>query len=421
MNEADTRQYRRVGLGLVLLTAAAPYRYYGHFPVVASVSVLDVALLLAGCGLLVQRAALGSSDVGDPRLFRLLCVLPALSAASALWSKDLNATVRETLAYVEGLVAYVYAVRQTKGVPAEVVIRWLRRFLYLLLVPSVLMLLHVPGFEPEEPGLSVRQGDYLSYFSRLSHPFIGRSNNLATVLAMLVIVFFHWGLTKHDRKTSRAAVLATIAIGLTVSRGVILALLVAGIANMAIHWIGMPRRISRRVVIQVVTAAAAVGGAALAFYFVNPDTGLYISSRLSLSNVFLRETRFGDGVARLAERPLLGYGSGTLPGNDPAITGGVHDTYLQQLLAYGVVLGLVGVLSLVEVTRHFLSPGVAGLRRAVGLTLLAQLGVFAVEASFESSLLRVLFYLILGMLVGLLRAAEEQVPQALAPVENAYA
>jgi hypothetical protein len=413
--------YRRWGLALVLLAAAAPYRVYGSFPVVASVSVLDAALLLAAAGMLLQMSMQGGAGVGDPRLFRLLCVAPVMSAVSALWSQDLAATVRDTLSYAEGIVAYVYTVRQTRGLPPEVVVGWLRRFACLLLVPSLLMYLHVPGFAPEEPGLGVTTGDYISYFTRLSHPFIGRSNNLASVLAMVVVVLFYWGTSRHDRASSRVALLTTVAIVLTVSRGVILALVLAGILHLATRT--RPRRppLNRRTAARAVAVLTVVAAAAWSFYLINPDTRLYISGRLSLSNVLLRETRFSDGFAKLGDRPFLGFGSGVLPDSDLSIAGGVHDTYLQQLLAYGVVLGLVVVVSLVEVARYFFQQRESGLSRAIGLTVVAQLVIFAVEASFEGALLRVLTYLLLGMLVGLLREDERDRAERLAPMDLRHA
>lgn len=401
----DRRRYRRIGLWLVLLAAAAPYRYYGSFPLVASISVLDVALLLAALSMLARQAMVGPGGGADRRLVGLVAVLPVLSLASLVWTVDPSATTRETLSYAEGLLAFSYAVQQTHGVPADTIVSWLRRFTYLLLVPPILLLLHVPGFGPQEPGLKHSAGDYLSYFSRLSHPFIGRSNNLAAVLLMVVVVLVYWAVTRHDARTYAAAVVAVIAIGLTASRGAYLALLSVGIVHLVVR--GRRRGpANRRLTTTVGGTAVLVAGAGWLFYLLNPDTRLYIAGRLSLSNVLLRESRLSDGFARLAEHPLLGYGAGTLPGNNAGIAGGVHNTFLQQLLAYGVVFGVIAVLSLFELTRYFLGGGASGLRRAIGLTLVAALVDFEVESSFEGAVLRVVVYLMLGMLVGLLYATE---------------
>lgn len=403
--------YRRIGLGLLLLAAAAPYRYYGSFPLVASVSVLDAALFLAGIGLLARRVVLGRIELGDHRLFGLLCVLPVLSLTSLLWTVDTVETVREVLSYGECVLAYAYVVQQTSGVRPERIIAWTRRFTYALLLPCFFLLLHVPGFAPQAPGIKHSAGDYLSFFSRLSHPFIGRSNNLATILLMLVVVLVYWAVTRHDVATYVAAAVATIALVLTFSRGALLALVIA-----ALVWLvrrtpgGSTAR--RRLATTVRSVLAAAVAAGWAFYVLNPDTREFIVGRLSLSNLFLRESRLSHGFDWLANRPLLGYGAGTLPGNDAAIAGGVHNTFLQQLLAYGVVLGVVGVIALLEVTRYFLGGRASGLRRAIGVGMVALLIDFSVEASFEGQALRVIVYVLIGMAAGLLRATEAAVPSA---------
>lgn len=400
---------RRLALGVVLIAAAVPYRLYGSFPLVASISVLDVALIIAAA-IMLLRSAVERTDVGDRTLFWLLCVPPALSALSLLWSQDRAATVRETLTYLEALVAYAFAVQQTRGVPAQTIITWLRRYAYLLLVPPVLMLLHVPGFQPQEPGLKQSSGSYISYFSRLSHPFIGRSNNLATVLALLVIVLFYWGVRHRNLATTRAALTVLVAIVLTVSRGVIISLLIVILLYYAVNAARVTAALRRYRVLPLLTIIAAVIiAAAVAFYHFNPDTHLFIGNRTSLANAALREFRFSAGVDKLGERPWLGFGAGVTPDNDAGIAGGVHNTYLQQLLAYGVVLGLVVIISLIEVVRRFLHTGAGPLRQMVGLTVLAQLLIYVTESSFEGAVLRVLFYLFLGMLVGLLQADQNEV------------
>jgi O-antigen ligase len=403
--------YHRVALGLLLLAAAVPWRYYGSFPLVASLSVLDVAVALAAIVLVARMAMLGDVDVGDPWAAALLAVLPVLCVTSLLWTTRLSATAVETVSYAECVVAYVFAVSQTRGLPAWRIVRMLRRFLYALLIPPVLMLLHVPGFAPQQPGLKPSDGNYLSYFSRLSHPFLGRSNNLATILLLLCVVLIHWAWTHRDIATDLAALLCTAGIILTISRGAIVALLAAALCAVLVP--ARPRRSrERRSIVVAVAAGVVLAALATSYYLLNPTTREFFGGRLSDSNIALREVRFSVGLDQLVLRPFLGFGAGAVPGGDLAIAGGVHNTYLQQLLAYGVVLGFAGVLSLLALAVHFLWRRPAGVRRAVGLTVVALLVDFAVESSFEGSALRVIIYLLLGMLVGLVRAdeAEASVP-----------
>ena len=416
---SPTPSYAHVGLGLALLAAAFPVRIFGSFPFVQSVSLLDVALVLAAGGL-VLRAAAGQRIVfGDPRLFALLSVLPALSMLSLFWTQDFAATFVDVATYLEALLAYVYVLTQTDGVPGDTIVKWLRWFTYALLVAPILLLLHVHGFAPQEPGLKQSSGDYLSYYSRFSHPFIGRSNNLATVLAMVVPVLLYWGVKHHQRATLVAGITGLVAIALTVSRGVMLALLIGVVVVALKRGVHLPEASRRLIGIGLAGTLGALLVAAGLLYRYNVDTKMFIGERLSLSNVTLRETRLTDGLQELWRQPFLGYGAGTLPNQNEAIFGGVHNTFLQQLLSYGVLLGSLAILAMVETVRFFLGSA-RGLRLAIGVTLLAQLLSYMVESSFEGTTLRVLIYLLLGMLVGLLRAAStDPIEVAVAPLEEA--
>ena len=404
--DAPQQDYPRIALGFLLLAAAVPWRYYGSFPLVASLSVLDVAVVAAAGVLLARHAMLPSPPTVDVWPVVLVAVLPALCVASLVWTADVPATIRESVSYAEGMVALAFAMQQTRGMSPERIVRLLRRFLYVLLVPPALLLAQVPGFLPQQPDLSISSGDYLSYFSRLSHPFMGRSNNLATVLLILCVVLVYWAITRHHPATYVAALVCVIAVFLTISRGAIVALLAAALFFLLLGPRPAPRDRRRLVVASGVFALClAVAGAA--FYLFNPATQTFIGGRVSLENVLGRESRVAIGMDYLLRQPWLGYGAGTTPLNDPLIGGGVHNTYLQQLLAYGVVLGFVAVLSLLGLAHHFLRRQAAGLRRAVGLTMVAVLVNLLVESSFEGSALRVIMYLLFGMLVGLVLAHQE--------------
>jgi O-antigen ligase len=396
----------RIALGVLLLAAAAPWRYYGSFPLVASVSVLDAAIVLAGLVLLARWAMIGGTVTAVPVPAVLVAVLPFLSLSSLLWTTDVPATVRETVSYGEALVALAFAIQQTRGLTPERIVRMLRRFLYLLLIPPVLMLAHAPGFAPQQPGIKTSSGDYLSYFSRLSHPFMGRSNNLATVLLMLCLVLIYWAVTHHDRATYVAALVCSLAIALTVSRGAFVALFAAGLFSLLLRRPPGPR-LARRLAGAATVFAICLVAVGWCFYLFNPATHAYIGGRLSLANVDARESRLGEALALAIERPVLGLGAGAAPAGVPPLAGDVHNTYVQQLLAYGVVLGLLGALSLLGIVYYSIRRGGTGVRRAVSLTLFAALCDFAVESSFEGAALRVIIYLLVGMLVGLVHADDQ--------------
>jgi O-antigen ligase len=401
----------RIALMVVLLAAAMPVRISGSFPVINSVSVLDVLLLVFGLTLLLDLAS-RPLDTGYRDLFSLLCIPLVVAIASIAWSDDRSATLRAVLIYAEGIIAYLFVVRELSDLPPARVITYIKRYSYLLIAPGVLLLLHAPGFAPQEAGLSHSSGTYLSYYSRLSHPILGRSNNLASLLAFFAPLLFYWGHRRRDRGVAIAAFITLVAIFLTLSRGVLLAFLIAGLlyAPLALG----RRRIPGGGIAAKLAATVALAGIAIAvLYTVNPATHEFFAGRLTLANVHGRTALISASLDEIARRPLLGYGGGV----DPLLEA-AHNTYLQQAVYFGLPLGLVVSLSLCALVGVFLvrrgSSTVAGV---IAYTLMVQLVIFLFESSFEGTVLRVLFYLSVGLATGFMRAFEaERLPATAPPV-----
>ncbi|HEV8559969.1 MAG TPA: O-antigen ligase family protein [Actinophytocola sp.] len=395
----------RIALMLVLIAAAMPVRIPAALPLVHSMSVLDILLWFAAVTLVLD-CAVRPLNVAYPQLFSLLFLPVFVCVVSLAWSQDPAATLRSTMIYVEGLVAYLLVVRELDGLPAGRVMTYLKRYTYLVMIPAVLLLLHVPGFAPQEAGLSPRSGSYVSYYTRLSHPVLGRSNNLATVLVFFVPLLLYWGHTRRDRRFTTAGFVVLTAVVLTLSRGVLLALLVTAVVA-ALGWAVRHRGIDGRIVAKAIGAvAAAVTGITLFDRF-NPSTQEFIGGRLSLDNVMIRSDLVSAAVHKLSDRPFLGYGGGVVPDQDPTLAIKAHNTYLQQAIYYGLPLGLVVTLSLVCLAAFFLHrAGRTALASVVGFTVAVQMLIFVTESSFEGTVLRVLFYLSIGFGAALVRAAE---------------
>jgi O-antigen ligase len=87
----------------------------------------------------------------------------------------------------------------------------------------------------------------------------------------------------------------------------------------------------------------------------------------------------------------------------------VHNTFVQQALYYGLPLGLVISLALCGIAGVFLArrhaTAIAGV---IAYALMVQLISFLFESSFEGSVLRVLFYMSVGLATALLRAVERE-------------
>jgi len=419
---------------VVLLAAAMPVRILHSLPLVSSASILDVALLLVALTLVLDLA-FRPLDTGYPELFWLFCVPLVVPGISIVWSQDRTETLRTVLIYAEGLIAYLFVIRELDGLPPARIITYMKRFTYFLIIPGVLLLLHVPGFAPEVD-YPHSSGGYLTFYTRLSHPVLGGSNNLAVALAFFAPILLYWGHTRHDRRATTAAFVSLLAIALTLSRGILLAFLIAGVVYAALN-VGRRRR-ARTGLAGKIAATVALGLVALGiFYAVNPPTHEFFKGRLTVANAETRSKLISFSFKAIANKPLLGYGAGATPpdaaeyvpvpddsSGDPLTDSGqtvslagsgqaggvdVHNTYLQQALYFGLPLGLLVSLALCGTAGVFLAR-----RRSIALAgviayaLMVQLVSLLFESSFEGTVLRVLFYFSVGLAAALLRSAERE-------------
>jgi O-antigen ligase len=234
------------------------------------------------------------------------------------------------------------------------------------------------------------------------------------VLAFLAPLLLYWGHTRRDRRFTWAGYVVLLAIFLTLSRGVILALLIAGAAYLL--FVRGQRMfggaLGSKLAVAVGLGAIAIG----VFYTANPSTHEYFQDRLTLANVTGRQDVLSEGFGKLSSRPVLGFGAGVTPDQDASLEAGVHNTYLQQALAFGLPAGLLVSLALFAIVGVFLArQQITPLAGVIAYTIMVQLVIFAFESSFEGTVLRVLFYLSVGLAVGLLRSVEAESKAGLGP------
>ncbi len=415
----------------VLIAAAMPVRIFDSLPVVSSVSILDLLLVLAMATLFLDLA-FRPIDIGHRALFCLLCVPLVVSILSLVWSQDYNATLRSLFVYAEGLIVYLFVVRELSGVPAAQIVTYVRRFVYLTIIPALLLLFHVPGFAPADPNLDPTSGNYITYYVGLSHPILGPSNNLATVLAFFAPILLYWGHTRRDRSATIAGFITSIAIVLTLSRGVVLAFLIAGL--LFIPFVAT-RRAAAGYALAKFLGGLAVGALAIAvFYAINSPTNEFFEGRFSSDNVETRFELYLHALEGIENEPLLGHGGGVVLSDplprlvDQATTfdlyssvpievpdleakSNVHNTYLEQAFYFGLPLGLLVSLALWGTVGVFLSERRATiLAGVIAYSLTVQLISFLFESSFEGTVLRVLFYMSVGLAIALLRSAGSDQP-----------
>jgi O-antigen ligase len=412
---------------LLFLAAAMPVRFVHGLPLLSSASVLDVAVVIAGASLWLDLA-FRPLDTGYPQLFALLCAPPLIAVVSLAWSHDRSLTLRTMLEYTEGLILYLFVIRELAGLSAQRVTAYISRYAYLMIIPAIFLLLHVPGFQPR---VQVRHtsGDYLTYFSRFSHPILGPSNNLATVLAFVAPLLLYVGHARANRRATFAGAAAAIAIVLTLSRGVLLSFAIGALLYPLLT-IGRGKGAATGFAAKVAATVALAGVGLGIFYLVNPPTHAFFANRLSSANLHVRAKAYEYAAGSIAKHPFVGLGAGVVGAGPqaptappaaaatllpvataPAALSGVdiHNTYLQQALYFGIPLAALLSLMLFGIVGFFVSRSrLTPLAGVIAYTVLVELVSFAFESSFEGTILRMLFYLSIGLLAAVLRANEQE-------------
>lgn len=376
----------QVALAVLLIAAAFPVRFAVGGGSTASVFDAAVAALVVPLLFMAARPAVLTAP---PRSLVLAAVVPTvLTVASLLWTRDVGRSVLWVVSWVECLVVLWFVTTTLRDQYPRIVMRWIARFALLLLVAPVLMYVGVAGFEPPAE-LSRTSGDYISYYARFSHPFIGRSNNLASLLAVLFLPLAYWAARYRAHRVTM--LLVGVALVLTQSRGVLLSVALAGLF-LVVRSREQAGRILRRLVAPLFLGAAGL----LVVLAFNPLVAEHIASRGDLSNVTARSGLLAQAQAAIGVSPLYGLGAG--------VGENVHNTYVQQLVYFGVPLGLVAAWFVARAARSFF--GRDDLSRAAGLGVVAALVSFLAESSLEGTLLRPLLFLSFALLGALALSGE---------------
>jgi hypothetical protein len=332
-----------------------------------------------------------------------------VGALSLVWSTDRVETLLYVVACAEGILALAMMLTFLRDVRPAGHMVFVQAWLVLLVIPGILLWWHVPGFLPPAT-LDPATGDYISFFVRFSHPFIGRSNNLAALLLLLVPPTVAWALRTRRWPDIAVAAVGEVAFLLTISRGAFVALA----AGVGLYFLLQKR--SRPAVLKAGLWSLPALVLAVLVGALNPPTRQYVASRFNSDNV---TARF-DMLEEAWQTGSAGDGAGLfglptwLTGAGGGIGVDVHDTYVQQVLSFGPVLGIVACVALVLTgvwwyRRNRLQlPLVAPLH---GIGVVALLVSFLFESSFEGSLLRPLIWLGWGVLVvGTLRPSVRTLP-----------
>ena len=392
---------------LFVVLLSFPFRIKYQLSIFNSVSIFDVALLGFGMLLLlfvIQRR--GRLNVGNKTVFFLLAVPLGTGLLSMAWSEDLTKTVYYLVVLIECVVAYLVVVNLFHSLEGAAIMRYMAVMVFLTLGISVLSFYRVPGVGPF---IAPPQDTIIaSYYTRLSSPFLGLSDNLATVLAFFLLVFAAWAAVYNKWRYFLLAVITLAGIVLTASVGVLVA--IALTAPIFVFWRII--KIKHLVLCILIVGALSAVGFIAAYHFSEHFQANYTYT-LSMERVFShgeqRLDRFAIAAERIYMSPLLGHGLGVTFPTESTTKFPIHCSYLEQMVWFGIPFGVANILALVALPVAFIRHGkkrgaVYKISLGVALALICQLLLFWVEASFEGTFLKVLFYVSVGFGVVLVNA-----------------
>ena len=354
--------------GLVVV-AAFPVRISTGFGY--SISVFDVTLLALLYVFVMRRLAGVPLRVGPPAV-AAAAAIPALAGfTSLLWTDDFAVGARAVVSALSAVLAYLVVLDLTGGLSPRAVARLAALFSVLLVLAGLATWMRVPGFEPPASA-----SDPWSWYARLSHPFIGKSNNLATLLVLLIPILL-WSAARYRSLWFWMAALVGIAgTILTFSRGALLVLItilvIYATRSARDRKLGTLRTVGIGVLAMIVVAV-------LANSFSDQLVG--VEQRLRLED---------QGRVLLLQRAMMDIGSSPILGTGSAPEFDAHNTYVQFLVEYGVILGFICCVALLlAVFVWFVrrpDNGSPTTRFVVGLSFLAGGLMFAVQSSYSGAL-----------------------------------
>lgn len=374
---------------LMVLLAAHPVR----IPLGSeTVSVFDLALVPLGLIFIVRRISRRPMEWGPRIILVALITQFAITLLSMTWTVSPSETLVVTVVAAEALAVYLFVMDFGAGRSPAHIAGLVGLYSLLLVASSVATFVGVPGFEPP-----ATVEDPWGWTTRLSHSLIGKSNNLATLLVPIFPVVWYAGKMLDRRWLRITAWITVVATVLTLSRGAMLAF-----AAMAGVWF-LVRPNSRRPrsqhrVRQVSTILATgllvlIGGVAVVVGLSAAQTrGVSLDGRFSLDDNGRFEL-YLKALERASER-FLGFGPG-------ASEVDVHNTYLQSMVDFGALFGLLFVASFAMLPVPWFMSAYRSVseatRKVVGVAFAGILVICMVESSYEGTLLRQLMWFVLAL------------------------
>lgn len=401
---------------LLVTCAAFPYRFEIGTGLFATASVLDFAFAICTVVVAVSVVRRGYVSIGHKGVLLALAIPPLLAVCSLLWAVDAQLATKAATLYVYALGMYVVVVNLLDDAPARFIAGLFGWFAVVTLTGALLLYFRVPGFDLFAATDAPLDLDRIaSAYARFSHPFIGLSNDFAPILLFTLFAVVGVSPSGQGRWEKLVAALLAVGLFLTFSRGILVGLGIVGLAYWTASRFNL-RLLGKATVAAVLIAIAVVAFSSRYAFSVGErqvsGRDIVIDRLSNPGTVGLRAEGYRTVLGVVWERPLLGYGTGVF---DPTRTGRLsasHSTYLQQLVFYGVPLGLlssaawIGLAYLLWNWRSR-TPQARRLARAAAAALTVLLIAAAIETFVEATVPRLLIYLLLGMMTTLLNVYDE--------------
>jgi len=396
---------------LFIAIVSMPFRIDVPAKIFSSVSILDVSLWILGW-LLLLKSLRDGLYLGNNKLVLALALPVVVAVVSFVWTADKISTFKYVCYTLTCVLAFYVTVNLFKSARP----RWIEAAMALIVVLSLAVALlywsRIPWIWDLFRFSNVTLDEWDSYeraaqFARLNHPYIGRSNDYATVLALFSMFFFGLALLTKKYRYLIIFVLSVLGMALTLSRGVLLSFGAVFVASMFV-------RKPSRILVATVTALTLVTIPLYYFVYFVEESGVNIiyDRAHGSQNVFARFERNKNAWELIEESPMLGYGAGrylTVPFEN--LNSAIHNTYLEQVVSFGVLLGLPVIAALFYIplllwnwsTRNDYVK-IAARFGAAGVVI--YLLVCVAQTSNEAVMPRIVFHIYLGMLVAYLRSLE---------------
>jgi O-antigen ligase len=397
----------------MIAAIACPVRFNLGFGPFTTVSVVDLALLVCTAYFCLQFLTLHTIQIG-PGMVGAAVALPAIVAAvSVTWAVDERLALAGAIKYLYAALIYFVGLQVGASVSNATFVRSTVMVFLAWLLGSAAMYLNVPGFSFfVSQSAELSDGGSLdllaSLYTRLGHPYIGLSNDFGPLLALMGFIFLGYARSEGKRGLILLSVIAFIASVLTLSRG----LLVGLILSLAVYALLSRMRLGQlllsigAVTFVFVILAWLASGVSISVGERDIDVPDIVESRLSAVNVEIRLEAYGEALASIASKPLLGHGAGYYDIHRPDSSLSVHSAFLEQWLYFGVILGTATAACYLAIMLYFFSlrqklAAWSHFIDALACAWLCLIITAQAETFLDATAPRAIIYLLLGLTVAL--------------------